>query len=478
MNKLFLYNSLSKKKEEFIPISSDLVGLYTCGPTVYNYAHLGNLRSFLFEDFLKRTLLYNNFNVLHVQNITDVGHLTGDMDMGEDKMEKGAAREGLSAWDVADKYTQAFKEDLESLNILAPNIWEKVTDNIPEQIELIQELEAKGYVYKTSDGLYFDTAKFPEYNKLSHLPLDELKEGARVEINTEKKNLTDFALWKFSPTDSKRQMEWDSPWGIGFPGWHIECSAISLKHLSNNLDIHCGGIDHINIHHTNEIAQSEAATGKKFFNYWLHGAFLNIIGGKKMSKSGDNFLTLDKALISKNINPLAYRLAALQVHYRKPMEYSDKSLEQAELALFSFYRQFLKLNKNEGLDANTKDDDKRLIEKIKLDFLSAINDDLNMPQALALANSVFKAKLSDASKISLLLDFDKVLGLSLDKPNFIDTASVSFDALPKNVQELVSQRIKARAEKDFTQADILRQEIENAGYILKDEKDEVLIFKK
>lgn len=474
MEKVYLYNSLSRKKEEFIPISPDLVGLYTCGPTVYNYAHLGNLRAFLFEDFLKRTLLYNGYNVFHVQNITDVGHLTGDMDMGEDKMEKGAKREGLSAWDVAEKYTKAFKKDLKLLNILDPSIWEKVTDNIPEQIELIKELETRGYSYIISDGVYFDTSKFPEYNKLSHLSLDELKEGARVEINKEKKNPTDFALWKFSPADSKRQMEWDSPWGIGFPGWHIECSAISLKHLSNNLDIHCGGVDHINVHHTNEIAQSEAATGKKFFNYWMHGAFLNILGGKKMAKSGNNFLSLEKALLDKNIHPLAYRLAALQVHYRKPMEYSESSLEQAQSALFSLYRHFIKLDRKDSVVK----DDAGIGEKVRLDFLKAINDDLNTAQALAIANSVFKADLSDADKVNLLLDFDKVLGLSLDNPQFIDTASLALSELPEEVQKLVAQRIKARQEKDFSQADSLRADIEAAGYLLKDEKDELLIFRK
>ena len=320
MEKLFLYNTLTRKKEEFVPIKSGEVGLYTCGPTVYNYSHLGNLRAFLFDDFLKRVLEYNSYSVFHVMNITDVGHLSGDMDMGEDKLELGAKREGKSAWDIAKFYETAFKKDLESLNIEAANIYARVTDNIPEQIALIKTLEDKGYTYKTSDGIYFDTSLVKEYNKLSHLPLEELREGARVEINDEKKNPTDFALWKFSPSGSNRQMEWESPWGIGFPGWHIECSAISLKYLSEELDIHCGGADHINIHHTNEIAQSEAATGKKFFNYWMHNAFLNIVGGKKMAKSDNNFLTLENALLKNKLNPLAYRFADLQVNYRKPME--------------------------------------------------------------------------------------------------------------------------------------------------------------
>jgi cysteinyl-tRNA synthetase len=262
MNKLFLHNSLTRRKEEFVPIKSGLAGIYACGPTVYNYAHIGNLRTYLFEDFLRRVLLYNGYKVKHVINITDVGHLVGDADMGEDKIETGAKREGKNAWDVAEFYTAAFKKDIKYLNILEPEIWCKATDNIPEQIALIKKLEKGGYIYQTTDGIYFDTAKIKKYNKLSHLPLETLREGARVEKNPEKKNPTDFALWKFSPQDQKRQMEWASPWGKGFPGWHIECSAMSLKYLKNNLDIHCGGIDHINVHHTNEIAQSEAATGR------------------------------------------------------------------------------------------------------------------------------------------------------------------------------------------------------------------------
>ncbi|MDX1709432.1 MAG: cysteine--tRNA ligase, partial [Desulfobacterales bacterium] len=289
---LYLYNSLTRKKQPFEPIISGEVGLYTCGPTVYNYAHIGNLRTYIFEDILKRVLIYNGYAVKHVMNITDVGHLTGDRDMGEDKMEAGAAREGKSAWDIAEYYTRSFKQDIAALNILAPDIWVKATDTIPEQIALIKTLQEKGYTYQTTDGIYFDTSKFKDYTKLSHQDLEALKEGARVERNPEKRHPTDFALWKFSPQGSKRQMEWDSPWGVGFPGWHLECSAMSMKFLGEQLDIHCGGTDHIDVHHTNEIAQSEAATGKPFFNFWMHGAFLIIQGGKKMAKSEGNFLTL------------------------------------------------------------------------------------------------------------------------------------------------------------------------------------------
>lgn len=475
MSKLYLYNSLSKKKEEFRAISLPKVGLYTCGPTVYNFAHLGNLRTYLFEDFLKRILIYNAYQVFHVENITDVGHLTGDMDMGEDKVETGAKREGKSAWEIAEKYSDAFKADLKGLNILMPDVWEKVSDNIPEQINLIKILEEKGFVYQTSDGLYFNTSKFPDYNKLSHLPLEALKEGARVEKNNEKKNPTDFALWKFSGPNKKRQMEWDSPWGIGFPGWHIECSAISLKHLTNNLDIHCGGADHINIHHTNEIAQSEAATGNKFFNYWLHGAFLNIPGGKKMAKSDDNFLTLKKALIDKNLDPLVYRFAALQVHYRKPMEYSEEILKQAQEGLNSLRRQFAKLDKNKG---ETKIETK-IKEDLRNKFLEALNDDLNMPKALAVVNSVFKAKITEAEKYETLVNFDKVLGLKLEETIMGDEAKeVSSLDLTETIKKKVELRIIAREKKDFVKADALRLEIEAAGFIVKDEKYDFKIYKK
>jgi len=458
MSQLFLYNTLSRQKEEFKPIKDNQVGLYTCGPTVYNYAHLGNLRSYLFEDLLKRTLLYNGYEVKHVMNITDVGHLTGDMDMGQDKLEVGAQREGKSAWEIAEFYSQAFKADLQKLNILEPTIWCKATDHIKEQIALIKELEKKGYTYQTSDGLYFDTSKIKDYNKLSHLPLEELKEGARVEKNPEKKNPTDFAVWKFSPKNEQRQMEWESPWGTGFPGWHIECSAMSLQYLKDQLDIHCGGIDHINVHHTNEIAQSEAATGQKFFNYWLHNAFLNIVGGKRMGKSENNFLTLEKALLEAGLNPLIYRFASLQVHYRKPMEYSEASLKQANDGLMNLYGQVALLGSESG--------------KISLDykkkFLEAINDDLNAPQALAVLFAVLKSDLSEADQLATILDFDQVLGLGLAKAQQMTRKILELEDLPSEVQTLIKQRNKARENKNWFESDQLRQEIEDLGYILED----------
>lgn len=450
---LYLYNTLNNAKEKFIPIIPGQVGIYTCGPTVYNFAHLGNLRTYLFEDFLVRTLAYNGYKIKRVMNITDVGHLSGDMDMGEDKMEQGANREGRTAWEIAAYYTDSFREDLQALNIASPDVWCKATDNISEQISLVQTLEEKGFVYRTSDGLYFDTAKFPNYNRLSHLPLDDLREGARVEKNPEKINATDFAVWKFSPVEGKRQMEWDSPWGLGFPGWHLECSAMSLKYLGKQRDIHCGGIDHINVHHTNEIAQSEAATGEKFFNYWLHGAFLNITGGKKMAKSEDNFLTLDRALLQKGIDPLAYRFAALQVHYRKPMEYSEDNLRQAEQGWQSLRRQLAALGPNSG----------KVLTDFQQEFQSAINDDLNMPQALAVLFKVLKVNLPPEDKRATAAEFDQVLGLDLFRP----LTEINIET-PDNVAALLIERQEAREKKDWQKSDALRQEIYEAGYLVED----------
>jgi cysteinyl-tRNA synthetase len=461
MKTIYLYNTLSRKKEEFKPIKKNEVGLYTCGPTVYNYSHIGNLRTYLFEDFLKRMFLYNDYKVKHVMNITDVGHLVGDGDMGEDKLELGAKREQKSAWEIADYYFKAFLEDLKSLNIIEPSTWYKATDTIKEQIDLVKTLEEKGYTYKTSDGIYFDTSKISDYNKLSKQKLEDLKDGARVEKNQEKRNPTDFALWKFLPANKKRQMEWESPWGLGFPGWHIECSAMSLKGLGKQLDIHCGGVDHIDVHHTNEIAQSEAATGNKFFNYWLHSAFLNIKGGKKMAKSEDNFLTLQKALLDNNINPLAFRLATLQVHYRKPMEYSPDIIENAQSALKALYQRVQDLESEIG-QVNIDYKDK---------FITYINNDLNTAQALALTQTLLRDKdLSKADKLATILDFDKFLDLDIKKQ--LDKGA------PTAVEVLAKKRQRAREEKDFAEADNLRREIFKLGYEIKDNDDSYKLKKK
>ena len=464
MMKIYLYNSLSRSKEKFVPIQKEAVGLYTCGPTVYNFAHIGNLRTYIFEDILKRVLLYNSYRVKHIMNITDVGHLTGDRDMGEDKMEKGSQREGKTAWEIAEFYTQAFNNDIKQLNILEPDIWVKATDTIDDQIALINTLQEKGYTYQTSDGVYFDTAKFEDYTKLSHQDIDSLQEGARVEKNPEKRNLTDFALWKFSPADVRRQMEWESPWGVGFPGWHIECSAMSMKYLGDQLDIHCGGTDHIDVHHTNEIAQSEAATGKNFFNCWMHGAFLIIAGGKKMAKSDGNFLTLENAFLKKEINPLVYRFATFQTHYRKPMEYSEDSVQAARNGLLHLQNQVREVSQNGASQNGT------VCEVYKTKFIEMINDDLNMPRALAVVQEMLKSDISGADKFATIMDFDRVLGLSLDRVD-------KLEALPGEVQKLVDDRQAARAARDWAMSDQLRDAIQNMGYTVHDTKDGMKVIK-
>jgi len=463
---LFFYNTRGRRKEKFKPIQAGKVGLYTCGPTVYNYAHIGNLRTYVFEDILKRVLIYNGLQVKHVMNITDVGHLTGDRDMGEDKMEKSARLEGRTAWEIAAFYTAAFKEDMAHLNIIEPTIWCKATDTIPEQINLIKILEEKGYTYRTGDGIYFDTAKFDNYTELSRQNRDALQEGARVERNLGKRNPTDFALWKFSPEGVQRQMEWDSPWGIGFPGWHIECSAMSMKYLGDQLDIHCGGTDHIDVHHTNEIAQSEAATGNRFFNFWMHGEFLNIQGGKKMAKSEGNFLTLENTFIKNDIDPLVYRYATFHSHYRKPMEYSDDSITAAGNGLRTLRGQVARLMQNASGEEAPPDDG------FRGKFLSRLNDDLNMPQALAVVQELLKADLPDPVKLATIQEFDAaVLGLELDREE-------AAAPLPPEILELIAMRKHARANKNWAESDRIRDRIEALGYIVQDDKMGMYVIKK
>jgi cysteinyl-tRNA synthetase len=461
---ILLYNTRTRQKEEFVPLRAGEVGLYTCGPTVYNFAHIGNLRTYIFEDTLKRVLAYSGLKVRHVMNITDVGHLTGDRDMGEDKMEKGSRREGRTAWEIAEFYTRAFRQDIARLNILAPDVWCKATESIPEQVALIEELERKGFTYRARDGIYFDTARFPDYGRLSNQNLEALQEGARVEKNPEKRNATDFALWKFSPAGVQRQMEWDSPWGAGFPGWHIECSAMSMKFLGDQLDIHCGGIDHVDIHHTNEIAQSEAATGQKFFNFWMHGAFLNVLGGKKMAKSEENFLTLENALLKRGIPPLAYRYAAFQTHYRKPMEYSDESIQAAHNGIEHLHNQVREAAKAAaggpaGVNAAFR-------EK----FLEAVNDDLNLPRAMAGVQELLKSEVSAAEKFATIVDFDRVLGLGLAE-------ATRPEALPAEILKLAEERRRARANRNWAESDRLRDAIQAIGYTVKDTREGMEILK-
>lgn len=443
-----LYDTYTRKLRDFEPLNPAEVGLYTCGPTVYDYAHIGNMRTYVFEDVLRRVLEFNDYSVRHVMNITDVGHLVSDADTGEDKMEKGSRRTGKSAWEIADEYTQAFKDDMHHLNILEPTIWCKATDHIDEQISFIQGIEENGYTYPTSDGIYFDTSKLENYGHLARLDIEGLQAGIRIDMG-EKKRATDFALWKFSPKDRKRQMEWTSPWGMGFPGWHIECSAMSAKYLGSFFDIHCGGEDHISVHHTNEIAQTEAYHGTRLANFWLHGYFLQF-GDDRMAKSTGGFLRV-QTLIDRGYDPLAYRFFLLSANYRTKIKFSWKSMDGAATAL-----ERLRTVSNEWGDPGEIDD-----AYVKI-FTAEINEDLNMPRAMATTWELVKSDLSDAKKKATLLVFDKVLGLGLAEwqPEKED--------LPEEVMAIVHERQQARTEKRWKEADALRARITAFGFEIED----------
>ena len=456
------FNTLTRKKELFKPIRKREVRTYCCGPTVYLYAHIGNFRTFIFEDVLRRVLEFNGFKVKHVMNITDVGHLTSDADTGEDKMEVGARREKKTVWEIAEFYTKAFFEDAEKLNILKPTIICKATDHISDMIELIRKLEKNGYTYIIDSGVYFDTSKLKDYGKLTGMDFEKLNEtlkaGARVEFNPQKKNITDFGLWLFSPKDKKRQMEWDSPWGVGFPGWHIECSTMSMKYLGETLDIHCGGTDHPPIHHTNEIAQSEAATGKNFVNYWLHGAFLVLGKTVKMAKSEGEIITV-QSLIEKGFDPLAFRYLCLTAHYRSELVFTWESLQAAQNALFTLREHMRRLSEN--LERKRK---KTLrAEEYKKKFLDTVNNNLNMPKALTVVWKLVRneKEVSNREKYELLQDFDKILALDLVREVFKEK-------LPQKIEELIRKREAARKRKDWSTADRFREEVKKLGYLLED----------
>ncbi len=461
---LRLYNSLTRKIEEFKPIKAGEVGYYSCGPTVYDYAHIGHARTYIFADILQRVLEMDGYKVKRVMNITDVGHLTSDSDTGEDKMEKGAKKEGRSVWAIAKFYTDDFFRMTEKLNIKKPEYVTRATDYIKEMIDLVKQLEEKGFTYKIADGIYFDTAKFPAYGILTGMTFvvlqKALKAGARVELVSGKKNVTDFALWKLTPPGVKRQMEWSSPWGRGFPGWHIECSAMSMKILGDSFDIHTGGIDHIPIHHTNEIAQSEAASGKKFVNYWLHGQHL-LVEGEKMSKSLGNFYRL-KDIVDKGYGPLSLRYLFLTANYRSSMNFTWKALSAAQTALKNLYIQAAQLNEQSGQELESREISGEEAGRLKSKFIEAVNDDLNMPKALAIVWDTLKSDVRKSEKYGLLLDFDNVLGLGLG------SAVVEEVEIPREIQELVEKRAKFREEKKFAESDKLRKEIENRGYTVED----------
>jgi len=453
---LKFYNTLTRKKEPFVPIKEGYAKIYSCGPTVYWYQHIGNLRTYIFVDILKRVLLYNNYRVYHVMNVTDVGHLTSDEDTGEDKIEKAAKREGKKASEIASFYLKVFREDLKKLNIGEPDIWCKATEHIPDMINLIKKLIEKKYAYRTFDGIYFDTSKFKNYGKLARLKKESLKAGARVEMR-DKKHKTDFALWKFSEKPGLRQQEWNSPWGIGFPGWHIECSAMSMKYLGETFDIHTGGEDHIPVHHTNEIAQSEAATGKKFVNYWMHASFLTF-KGEKVSKSKGGLYTISE-LEKEGFDPLSFRYMCLTAHYRTQLDFSIENLQAAQNAFEKLKNKVLEIKNNLNLKEISQD----TINKYKEKFLDIINDDLNMPKALAFLWTVLKdKKLRNSEKYSLILDFDRIFALDLDQ---LRQEQVK---IPGEIKKLLEEREKARKNKDFGLADKLRDEIKAKGYIIED----------
>ncbi|MEK6936352.1 MAG: cysteine--tRNA ligase [Nanoarchaeota archaeon] len=461
---LRLYNTLTRREQVFIPINKKEVGMYTCGPTVYWYQHIGNLRSYVFSDILKRVLIFNGYNVKHVINITDVGHLTSDADEGEDKIEKAALREHKTAKEITNYYFEIFEKDLKKLNILEPNIWCKATEHIKEQIELIKKLEEKGYTYETSDGIYFDTSKLKDYGKLALLNIENLQAGKRIEIG-DKKNKTDFALWKFSEMPGKRQQEWKSPWGIGFPGWHIECSAMSMKYLGETFDIHTGGEDHIPVHHTNEIAQSEAATGKKFVNYWVHGAFLNF-NNEKMSKSTGGILTLSE-LNNKGYSPMIYRYFLLTAKYRSQLNFTFENLDNAKNTYERLKRTISSLLENNEKSKNA--DDKRINEIYLKKFEEAINDDLDMPKALQVLWELIKNEHANG-KIGTIAKMDEVFGLDLLKQEKVS-------AIPSEIMELVNQREEARKNKHFQRADTLRAKIKLLGYKIDDTNEGVRVSK-
>ncbi|MEK7071656.1 MAG: cysteine--tRNA ligase [Patescibacteria group bacterium] len=448
---LRFYNTLTREKENFSPINPGEVKMYTCGPTVYDYAHLGNLRSFVFADLLRRTILYSGLKIKQVMNITDIGHLSSDADSGEDKMTKGLLREGKelnlkNMRELAEFYTEKFKEDLKKLNIQMPDGLYFASDYVKEDIELVERLEKKGYTYKTSDGIYFNTEKFPDYGKLRGSDTLEWDlAGARIPQTGEKKRPIDFALWKFNS-----KIGFPSPWGQGFPGWHIECSAMGIKFLGEQFDIHTGGIDLIPTHHTNEIAQSECATGKKpFVKYWMHSEFVDI-GGAKMAKSENNFLRLE-SLTEKKIDPLAYRFWLLMANYRTKVNFVWEALEGAESALKRLYGLYLALGQEIG----------KVSPKYQLKFKKHLEDDLDTPRAIALLWELVRdEEVSPADKRATILDFDKVLGLGF--------AELKEEMIPKEIKKLAEERERAREKKDFQKSDELRKKISTLGYEVKD----------
>jgi len=458
MSDLLLYNTMTRRKEPFAPLTPPLVRVYSCGPTVYSRQHLGNLRTYVFADLLNRSLRFFGFEVRHVINITDVGHLTGDVETGEDKMEKAAREQKLSAWEIAAQWTRVFQEDLAKLNCRPPDVWCKATDHIPEQIELIRALETKGFTYRTADGIYFDVSKDPHYGELARIDLAAQATGERIEGATEKRNAADFALWKLSPADGpRRQMEWDSPWGRGFPGWHIECSAMSVKHLGLHFDIHSGGVDHIAVHHTNEIAQTEnALDARPWVRFWLHGGWLMFDGAKISKSTGGSVLNLDE-MIASGFEALAFRYFLLGGHYRQQLSYSDDAIRGAQTAYRRLVRHAAELADDESTFGEPEAD------ALRARFREAIGDDMNAPRALAVVwESVRSEKIGGREKRALLAEWDAVLALGLAD------ARVASAEIDHELDALVRERDEARAAKDWKRADEIRNLLKDRGVTIED----------
>ena len=460
-----IYNTLTKKKEVFKPISEEQVGMYTCGPTVYHYAHIGNLRSYIMEDVLEKELRYEGYNVKRVMNITDVGHLSSDADTGEDKMLKGAKREHKTVMEIAKFYTDAFFSDCKKLNIKTPDVVEPATNCIDEFINMIKVLLEKDYAYVAGGNVYFDTSKLKEYYTLTSHDEDELMVGVRDDVDEDenKKNKTDFVLWFTKSKFDNQELKWDSPWGVGYPGWHIECSCISIKHLGEHLDLHCGGIDNIFPHHTNEIAQSESFLGHKWCNYWFHVHHLNDKSGK-MSKSKGDFLTVS-LLESKGYDPVVYRMFWLQSHYRKPLQFSYQVLDSVAAG-------YKKLRNRIGKLTNDGEINQELVKEYKEKFIDVVGNDLNTASGITLVYDVLKEDTNEATKLAIINDFDKVLSLDLTKGAIEEKKEENIDSeLETYINEMIVKRAEAKKNKDFSTADSIRDELASKGIILKDTRE-------
>ncbi len=484
--RVMLFNTMGRKVERFVPLEKGKVRMYSCGPTVYSYPHMGNMFAYVFVDLLRRMLMYNGYEVMNVRNITDVGHLTSQADTGEDKMVAEAEKEHKTAHEIAKFYENVFFRYCDTLNCLRPDVSPRATEHIQEMIKLVSELEKNGYTYKIGDGVYYDSSKFKEYGKLTGMDFDQLNHylvfGERVDTVPGKRHVTDFALWKFSPKGVKRQMEWDSPWGIGFPGWHIECSAMSMKYLGETFDIHTGGVDHIPIHHTNEIAQSEGATGKKFVNYWMHNEFV-LVDGKKMSKSLGNFFTLDD-LLKKGYAWRDIRYLLMAAHYRSQPNITDNALKAANGAVKRLTEFVTRLSNANG-SGNKKAAVKELIAEAKKAFLISINTDLNMPEALKavfmLVSGINKmidegsvSKADAKAVLKVMLSFDDVLGLRL-----AEIAGKGNERVEPAAERMIKLRKEARKNGNYALADEIRKKLDaEYGIIIEDIKDGEVIKKR